>query len=98
MVAVLAALLVSTGGAAPAFTIQNVQIPVVTGQATNGSILTTSRGKWQRSGPHPGGSLSYTFAWERCNSMTGGCQVLPGETNPPTSSGPRTRATGSGRT
>jgi fibronectin-binding autotransporter adhesin len=52
----------------------NTAIPVISGSAQTGQILTTSDGTWSGSPPP-----TFTYEWQRCNSAGSGCAVLSGQ-------------------
>jgi hypothetical protein len=60
----------SSGGAAPS----NTALPVITGTATQGSVLSTSNGSWN------GSPTSYTYAWQDCDSSGNNCSNISGAT------------------
>jgi hypothetical protein len=54
--------------AAPA----NTSVPTISGSPTQGQVLASSPGSWS------GNSISYTYAWQDCDSVGGGCTVISG--------------------
>jgi len=55
----------------------NTELPVVSGTATAGQLLTTSNGKW--TGDEP---ITYSYEWERCNAAGASCLTIAGQTLP----------------
>jgi hypothetical protein len=53
----------------------NTTAPAITGTATQGQTLTVSQGEWIGQGP-----ITYTFAWERCDSSGNNCVAIAGAT------------------
>ena len=53
---------------------QNTAKPVLTGQAREGSTLTTSNGTWNNA------PTSYSYQWQRCASDGTGCTTISGAT------------------
>ncbi len=60
----------STGGLAPTST----SPPVVSGTPTAGNTLSTTTGGWS------GSSMSYAYAWVRCDSTGAACSAIAGAT------------------
>ncbi|HEY1834014.1 MAG TPA: hypothetical protein VGG08_06215 [Solirubrobacteraceae bacterium] len=52
----------------------NTTRPLITGGATEGVMLSVSKGSWS------GGPIHYGYQWSRCTSATG-CVPIPGATN-----------------
>jgi hypothetical protein len=52
---------------------KNTAAPVISGKAINGQTLTVSNGSWTG-----GGSLTYTYMWDRCNAD---CVPIAGATS-----------------
>lgn len=63
---------VSVGSAATAAAPANTRLPSISGTARDGSALTASKGAWT------GSPTSFAFAWERCDSLGGGCGAIAG--------------------
>jgi Cellulase (glycosyl hydrolase family 5) len=61
----------SPGGSAPASTAP----PVVSGTPASGHSLTTTAGSWS------GGTMSYTYAWLRCDAAGANCAAIEGATS-----------------
>jgi hypothetical protein len=55
---------------------QNTAVPTVSGDARAGSTLTTTNGSWTSDG----GTVTYTYQWQRCNSAGAGCAAISGAT------------------
>ena len=53
----------------------NTALPVVSGAAEQGQLLSASEGTWKGTPP-----LSYAYAWEQCNSTGGACKKITGAT------------------
>jgi hypothetical protein len=53
-----------------------VGLPQVVGQAVKGQVLSASTGTWQGAAP-----FSFTYRWERCNSLGTGCASIAGATS-----------------
>lgn len=51
----------------------NVALPQVVGQAARGQMLSATMGAWQGAAP-----FSFTYRWERCNSLGTGCTSISG--------------------
>jgi hypothetical protein len=62
---------VSSALSAPA----NTVLPVISGVAQVGQVLTASTGTWVGTQP-----ITYTFAWNRCNTTGGACSPIGGAT------------------
>ena len=62
---------VVTGATPPADT----ALPSISGSSTLTSTLTASSGTWSGTSP-----ISYTYQWERCDSVGGGCANIAGAT------------------
>jgi streptogramin lyase len=55
-------------------TVQNTELPAITGNPVAGSRLAVSNGKWS------GNPNSYGYAWEECENEAG-CKLIPGADN-----------------
>ncbi len=53
----------------------NTVLPVISGAAQQGQLLSASEGSWKGTPP-----LSYTYQWEACNSTGGSCKKITGAT------------------
>src|SRR5579872_5311859 len=51
----------------------NTTAPAITGTPTVGQTLTTTAGEWIGATP-----ISYTYAWDRCDSSGNSCAAIPG--------------------
>lgn len=58
----------SAAGSPPSST----SLPTIAGTASDGSILTASKGGWT------GSPTSYAYEWERCDAVGGSCRALAG--------------------
>jgi RHS repeat-associated protein len=54
----------------------NTTLPVISGTAQDGQTLSASTGSWTGITP-----LSYTYQWQRCNSVGGSCVNISGATS-----------------
>ncbi|HEX5450719.1 MAG TPA: hypothetical protein VFW85_11765 [Gaiellaceae bacterium] len=71
------ATLAATGDAASADTApSNNTPPAVSGTAEQGKTLTTNSGSWSGTTP-----MTFTYAWDRCDSSGGSCNSISGETS-----------------
>ncbi|HEY2542105.1 MAG TPA: hypothetical protein VGH92_03550 [Gaiellaceae bacterium] len=52
-------------------------LPSVVGTARAGSQITGLNGAWTGTG-----TISYTYAWDRCDALGNGCSPIPGATRP----------------
>lgn len=50
--------------------------PAITGTTTQGQTLTVSNGEWIGAGP-----ITYTYAWDRCDSSGNNCVAISGATS-----------------
>ncbi len=53
----------------------NTVLPVISGAAQQGQLLSASEGSWNGTPP-----LSYAYQWESCNSTGGSCKKITGAT------------------
>ncbi len=51
----------------------NTVLPVISGAAEQGQLLSASEGSWKGTPP-----FSYTYEWESCNSTGGSCKKITG--------------------
>jgi hypothetical protein len=73
-----AAVAVAAGGssAAPPPLPANTKAPELAGQAQEGQVLETDAGRWSG-----GGSLAFTYQWNRCDSAGVNCAAIAGATD-----------------
>ena len=53
---------------------KNISLPTVSGTTTVGQVLSASVGGWS------GSSISYSYQWQRCSELGGGCSSIGGAT------------------
>lgn len=56
---------------------QNTSLPVVTGTARDGDVLSAGTGNWSSGGA----PTSYEYQWQHCDAQGANCQDLTGETD-----------------
>jgi large repetitive protein len=61
----------------------NTAAPVITGGLQEGQTLSAGAGTWAGTAP-----LAFTYRWERCSVLVGGCEGIPGATSATYSLGP----------
>ncbi|HEY4894745.1 MAG TPA: hypothetical protein VII01_01530, partial [Solirubrobacteraceae bacterium] len=55
----------------------NLAAPSISGSLTDGQTLTAATGTWVGTTP-----ISYSYQWQRCALLGGGCQAIAGATSP----------------
>jgi hypothetical protein len=53
---------------------KNISLPTISGTTTVGQVLSASVGSWS------GSSISYSYQWQRCSELGGGCSSIGGAT------------------
>ncbi len=54
----------------------NTALPAVAGSLVDGQTLTAATGTWAGTAP-----FSFSYQWQRCNVLGGGCENIPGATS-----------------